>query len=460
MSDELIVALSQISIPQENLIYESVEERATFGLFSMVANNHLLTAGEDIEKQELRHGPYVSGYPIAEWLAWNWWKLRWEIGQPSDENAVRRWNFAHRMSTIGDGYAWPNITIFSDGVHSSLFSAPPLSPETSLFRYIGAAERQTVSVNSLEMAIDGFVTDILSRLEEASVRETNLHRLWDDLIMERGDPELTRFRRLEAQLGYEPDEADEDEIYRHLNDARKLGEEALGEIAAEATLGDDALSNMMSAGDFESIARRDGFDANPKDSITLDDMANLLQPGQVEAWRWGKRAAQEIRAQESLDGKLISDTTLAGFAGTVSNAVSSQHGHSSKISFALDIDGSTKVSLRSPWNTARRFDLARLTGDRVLHKQINTPTEPLLPATRASSYRQKAQRAFAAELLSPFDFVDAMLDGDYSEEKQDTVAKYFDVSPLTIQTQLLNHGCITRDDAPAVVYHSRFIPAA
>ena len=41
MPDELIVALSQVSIPQENLVYESTEERATFGLFSVTANDHL-----------------------------------------------------------------------------------------------------------------------------------------------------------------------------------------------------------------------------------------------------------------------------------------------------------------------------------------------------------------------------------------------------------------------------------
>ena len=450
MLDELIVSLSP-----ESLVSGSAEEGATFGLFSMVANEHLLTAGEDVSKKELRHGPYVSGYPIAEWLAWNWWRLRWEIGRPSDENAACRWNFAHRMSTIGEGYAWPNITIFSDGVHSSLFSEPSRNPETILFRYFGAPGRQTVPVASLETAIDGFVTDILMRLEGADIRETNLHRLWNDLQGERTDCELARFRRLEAQLGYEPDEADEDAIRSHLDDATRLGEEALGEIAADATLGDDALSSMVSAGDFANIARRNGFEANPNDAITLGDMADLPQPGQVEAWRLGKRAAQAIRAQESLDGKPISDGALAGFAGSMSNAISRQRGHSSTISFALDeSDGHTHVSLRSRKKTGRRFDLARLIGDRMFRKQIDALVEPLFPATRASSYRQKAQRAFAAELLSPFAFVDDMLGGDYSEEKQTQAARHFDVSPMTIQTQLVNHRRIDLADAPDIVGHA------
>jgi hypothetical protein len=55
------------------------------------------------------------------------------------------------------------------------------------------------------------------------------------------------------------------------------------------------------------------------------------------------------------------------------------------------------------------------------------------------------QRSFAAEFLSPFSAVDEMLAGDYSMESQQDVAEHFDVSPLTIQTLLMNHGRVERD---------------
>ena len=38
-----------------------------------------------------------------------------------------------------------------------------------------------------------------------------------------------------------------------------------------------------------------------------------------------------------------------------------------------------------------------------------------------------------------------MLAGDYSMESQQDVAEHFDVSPLTIQTLLMNHGRVERD---------------
>jgi Zn-dependent peptidase ImmA (M78 family) len=56
------------------------------------------------------------------------------------------------------------------------------------------------------------------------------------------------------------------------------------------------------------------------------------------------------------------------------------------------------------------------------------------------------QRSFAAELLSPFDAVDDMLQGDYSAEAQQGAAEHFDVSERTILTLLVNHRRLEREE--------------
>ena len=441
-----------VSLSSEPLAAGVAEEQATFGLFAVTANDRLLTAGEDTEHGELRHGPHVAGYPLAEWLVWNWWRLRWEYGRPPDRETALRWDFSHRMATIGDGYSWPNITIFSDGVQVFLASEPSRDAGTVLFRYLGASGYQTVSATELEDAIDGFVGDILARLEGRELRGTNLHHLWNDLETERQDRELARFRRLEAQLGCEPDEIDEDAIRSRLDDAAALGEEALTEVAADAALRGHAPDRMMSATQIMETAGYSGFDADVRDAIVLRDATAVPQPGEVEAWRVGQRLAQTLRGQESLDGHPVSDQDLADFAGTTNDAISNDDRCSDEISFVLDRDGGRAwISLRSKWKTGRRFDLARLIGDRVLGNPMGYAAEQLFPATRAYSYRQKMQRAFAAEFLSPFDAVDDMLGGDYSEENQNDVAEHFNVSPMTIRTQLVNHGRMDRRDAPDIV---------
>ena len=454
MSGEVRMALST-----EILDSGSAEERATFGLFSMTANERLLTEGVDTANQRLSHGPYVSGYPLAEWLAWNWWRLRWEFARPAAEDGACRWDFAHRLSTIGDGYVWPDITIFSDGLQCSLVSEPSRSPDSLLFRYIGASRRpETVPAKSLEEAVDGFVEDVLLRLEDRKLSDTNLHRLWKDLAMERATPDLVRFRRLEAQLGCDPDEADEHVIRRHLTAAAALGEDAMGELATDSAIQGSGPDSMMSAETVEDIANRSGFDANPKDAIALNDAGDAPRMGEtVAAWRVGVRTAHAVRKQEHLNGGPISSASLAEFAGTTAAAVSDTDRYSERISFVLDREsGDTRLSLRSKWETGRRFDLARLIGDRLLHHHARHPAERLLPATRAHSYRQKMQRAFAAELLSPFASVDDMLEGDYSEENQNAVAEYFKVSPMTISWQLVNHRRIDREDAPTVFTYGAY----
>ena len=100
--------------------------------------------------------------------------------------------------------------------------------------------------------------------------------------------------------------------------------------------------------------------------------------------------------------------------------------------------------------TGRRFELARLFGNRLANTQIGKLFEGLSPVTRSFSYQQKMQRAFASELLSPFVAVDEMLSGDYSEERQREVATHFKVSPMTIQSGLVNHDRIRLEDAPDI----------
>ena len=43
------------------------------------------------------------------------------------------------------------------------------------------------------------------------------------------------------------------------------------------------------------------------------------------------------------------------------------------------------------------------------------------------------------------------MDGDYSEDKQNDVAEYFNVSPMTIRTQLRNKRRIDEEEALDIV---------
>ncbi len=161
----------------------------------------------------------------------------------------------------------------------------------------------------------------------------------------------------------------------------------------------------------------------------------------------GESAAQTLRLQEGLEVKPINNNRLATLAGTSARAITQTTKCSEGLSFVFRSEHSgVRIALKSAWEANRRFNLARLTGDQLFNGAIDDITEGLSPATQTYSYRQKAQRAFAAELLSPSVAVVDMLGGDYADEdKQTEVAEYFKVSPMTIQSLLVNHKLIPHE---------------
>ena len=409
----------------------SPEERACFALFTIKAGNACLTEGYDSFVNTLRAGPLVSAYHAAEWFAWNWWRLRWE-----PRSAAPDWAFAHRMAAIGEGYVWPNITVFSDGVRTALISNPSSRADSKPFRYVGGISIVLPST-SFEGAVDAFLTQVVGRLRQENIGETNLDRVWRDVAAERADPAVARRRKLEALLGRDPDEVEMETLERLLADADSLGELAVDEIAADRAQG----GALLTAEALQELAQRSGFDASPRDAIRLQPGAGLPRSAETPAWRLGAAAAKFLREQENLDTAPIFDETLARMAGTTVNVLSAP-AFGPNMAFALDRNANaSRIVLRSKWKAGRRFELARLLGDRI----VSPGNGRLYPATRAYTYRQKMQRSFAAELLSPFEAVDEMLAGDYSTEHQQDIAEHFDVSPITIRTLLVNHGRVERE---------------
>lgn len=428
MSEELEITLSP-----ERLDEGSPEERAAFGLFVVRSQNSVLTEGFDHFLNGYRPGPLVSGYHAAEWFAWNWWRLRWE-----PKSSTPDWEMAHRMTSIGEGYVWPSLSIFSDGVRTALISSPSSRPDAKPFRYVGAPA-VIVPSTTFESTLDTFISRIIGRLRDQDVGETNLDVLWRDVLAERADPEIARRRQLEALLGHDPDTVDEVAIAQLFADAARLGEASLNEVAAEAAGG----APILTADTLEQLATNRGRNAAPRDAVRLGVGRPIKRGADVPAWRVGAEAAVALREQEGLGVEPISNATLTRMAGTSESTLADRGSGDTPLSFILDRNAlEASIVLRSRWPTGRRFDLARLIGDRLI-----VPGGALHPATRTYTYRQKAQRSFAAELLSPFEALDAVLDGDYSLEAQQDAADHFDVSPMVINTLLKNHGRVERDGA-------------
>lgn len=417
----------------EPLAGGGAEENCCFAALGIKVYGQWLTEGRDALANRLRQAPLLSAYHLAEWLAWNWWRLRWEPRAAPDG-----WAYAHKTSSIGGGYIWPNITIFSDGERTVLLAKPAPERAETPFRYISDIAAVLPSMD-FESGVDIFVAQVLERLGESDLLDTNLSRIWSDLTAERQTPQLAQRRKLEALLGQEPDESDADVIEGLLADAERLSLAAVEELAADFGHGH---GNVLSAEQLGGIAKQHGANSSPAGRVKFITGQASANRGHTAAWKLGAEAAKMLRRQESMADAPVTNAQLAAMLAVDADIVSSGVTCGLGISFVMDYtDHASKVLLRSKWSSGRRFELARLLGDTLI---VNEPG--LFPSTRAYTYRQKAQRSFAAELLSPFESVMQMLDGDCSSEKQLDAAEYFQVSPLTIRTQLVNHQILEKED--------------
>ena len=267
----------------------TIEEQATFGTLALRANGRCLTEGVAADGNELLPGPRVAGYYVAEWLAWNWWRLLWEAGSA---DPGREWTFAHCLSSIGAGYVWPNIEISSDGVYASIASTRTTDSAPGLYRYVGAPRAEVVSAEELAAAISSFVQVVLDQLGAAGVAATNLHRIWHDLEAARQDADATRLRRLEARLGCDPDEADATLVHAAMDSTDDLGSDAIDELVADA--GASKSTAVPSSEELIGIAKASGSAARPQDGVTLSE-APGHKFGKVAAWRCGVAALPRRR---------------------------------------------------------------------------------------------------------------------------------------------------------------------
>jgi len=424
------MSVFEIEADWERLDRGTPEERACFAAIGMKFNNVWLTRAEDSFVGRLRDKPHLSGYKLAEWLAWNWWRLRWE---PFNRRAG--WRMAHRLATIGGGYVWPNVTFQSDGQRIIALAKPTLLHPSEPLRYV-EDYIGVLPAGSFVDAVDLFVGKVLGQLHQEKLTHTNLELIWNSVTEERSDPAMAARRRLEALMGFDPDEGSSSQIESLVGDGTVLGERAVDEVAAG--------KELLSAKEFQDLADTDGFSASPRDAAQLPSSVRL--PAFDEApWKRGAEAARALREMTKLGAAPISNQRLAEMAGVEDRALTQTTAATgrSKTAFALDKNSAeSRVVLHSKWRTGRRFELARLLGDRIAYHS----GEKLLPVTHSFTYRQKLQRSFAAELLCPFEPLLEMLHDDFSADAIEDAAEHYDVSEQTIRTALVNHKLLPRDD--------------
>lgn len=405
-------------------------ELGAAGKLTILVNELCVTEFEDRFTKTVHRDPGLSALRMARWFVGNWWRLCWE---PEAQNLD--WQMSHNLATAGGGYLWPSLVFSSDGetmrIQACASSPADGEPIRYLKDYIGV-----IMAADFERAIDDFVEATLSHLPDGAEADTDLAELWGIIADERNDPELRDLRKLEALLGYDPDEAPTDLIAGLGEERSKYGADALQELAA-ASKG-QALNDLKALG--ENVTNQKPLARVPNCDAIRQRYEKQAKPWDAP-WQRGAQLAQTVREVWGLKTDQVQTQVLSNLLGfDLSKDMTGELPMRAAGLRDQAEDTFHVVLKRSRRLENRRFALSRLVADHL----IAPLGDVLLPATDARTSRQKLQRAFAQELLCPInalkDFlgINALQDSPLADDDIDEAAAHFEVSPLVIKTALVN----------------------
>ena len=408
--------------------------RETVGQLTIRLGDVSLTKNEDIWSKTVRDSVLVSAYPLAMWLAASWWRLSYEPLPRHGMSSVLDWRMSHEMGAANCGFVWPYVVMASDGEVVQTWALPSDSSSTQSVRYLaGLSAPRATTIESFQRSVSDFIGMVLSRLRSVGCADTDLAGLWSLVLEDQADSGSAKVRRLEAQMGYDPDECPQLVMEEALVLERKLGISALSELAPVF----GRRHNGAALGEISKLANVDGLQGKPGEIVSQMAEAHAAAP----SWQRAIEAARQLRAKLGNEGDPLDDASLYGLLGLKSEAVAKWYPpNRHQVGLAIPMGNqSLKFVPRKRHPVAKRFEFARFLGD-----YANSEPSNWLASTDLATSRQKFQRAFAAEFLCPIKSLDRFLSGDFSEPAIEEAATEFHVSEKTVESLLANNGYIPR----------------
>ena len=396
-----------------------------------------LTCHQNVWSDAVHESVLVSAYPLALWLAASWWRLHWEPLLAPGAHITLQWRSAHEMEAAGYGFVWPRVLFVSDGERMQVWAvaARYRNRNRKAVRYLtGTGGPVSVPLNDFTQGVDDLLAATVWRLKVRTrlYGECALRALWDGLCTDRADPRRAEWRRLEAELGFVIGECPNGLMEKALALKGAMGPAvsellpAYGKAAGLAFVPLEALSGTPGIAGRPIDPRASGARTRP----------------QGGSWAQAATIAREIRAAIGAKEGPLSDTTLYELLGVTSDtARHTTLGPTARSAVAIPAAGSEyRFLIREGDRPTRRFAWARLFADFLLPVEARGAW---LASTDLMTWRQKYQRAVAAELLCPIEALKGYLNGNTSAAAVDLAAQDFGVPVEIVEAVLAYHGITT-----------------
>jgi hypothetical protein len=289
---------------------------------------------------------------------------------------------------------------------------------------------ESVPAADFERAADSFIKQVLDRL--ADVEQTELAAIWQKLTVERSDPASSAYRRLEAMLGFNRDEAPE----QMLQELRDLVPEA-GPSSVDELVWASAGRNSVEVLTKTAGLARSSEGVHGRIALTSSVLNCPVQLTGEFPWARGHRLARACRKYTGFGSDPIADGALADTLNLSQKELSDEaKAPAQAIQLGLAVrnhdTGKDKFLFHRLGPYPRRFEAARFLADSLLAH----PSDRWLLQTKAGTARQQAQRAFAAEFIAPLEPLRDFLGGDDSDEKLEEASVYYGLTSNAVRRHL------------------------
>jgi hypothetical protein len=296
-----------------------------------------------------------------------------------------------------------------------------------------------MSRGPVEGALSTFIGGVLDRLTARGVDRSSLAQGWETIGASAHDPGERIWCINAGRLGLDPYDPDTPDLAR-ISDG--LSDSLFGDVC-EAT--EPSELNPTCNWVRGAAARLSNAPAIPIKPFGAPHRQDLTQPG----WRDGYDSARLLRSRIGLtpdprraSETLLGDTLQSAQARLDDNTPASMEGLTRRNGPEMR----TIVSARSA--RQRRFRMYR-----AAYLAWRTGQDGEAAITTASTWRQQASRAFAAELLAPADLLrDRAGKGGLTQDVVERLATEWVCPPLAIIHQAQNHGVPLRGVQMAVHY--------
>jgi len=416
----------------------SPELRQTSALIRIEFGDNIATRADNEWSGSIVTEPYLSAYPLAVWFASSWWRLRWEPA--SDKEPSSSWRMAHETAAAGYGFIWPRLSFASEGNSLSVTCRSTENVAAEPLRYLSRFHT-SVPAPTFERVIDDFISLVLARLNDVGIVASELHSLWREVLEERNDPEASFYRKMEAMLGFEPDEAPETMLARLRDISITAGEAAISEIApvCSGPSPADTLNHVISLSNEVGLLGKIQPPASLLRTVQTQDLVNC------PPWERGWSLARQVRSTLGIPAGPVDDRILREIFSLPQGVLlrNTSNGNIAPLGLAIreGAGDDLKLLFRKRNRTGGRFEAARILAD-----HLTAPNSDCwLPLTETKTARQKIQRAFAVEFLCPIEELQSRVDGRYSDEALDEAGEHYGVSPLAIRSLLVSNGLLPQD---------------